>query len=357
MRTRNRLDIPTSWQQACDTICTTSSLSIVIGPVDSGKSTFCMVLANHALTAGRRPALIDTDPGQSDVGPPATLGMMLVRHQMRYPDDTSPAALHFIGATTPVGHLADITAGVVRLTHVARDEGADLLIVNTSGLVTGPGRALKASKIAALTPDHVVSIAPNGETDAILKNLRRTATPTIHRLLPSQHARTRNAIERKQRRERQFSAYFHDAQQIVLNFQEIRLQGGIWQNGVPFDTMMRAYCEGQLDTEIFWGERTNEGVFLITRDLPRHADIKLITETFRRARVIPYADLQGLLVGLIGADSTHLGMGIIETVDFAKKTMTLRSPMKDTNRITVIHLGSMRLSPSGIELGNVSAPI
>ena len=70
-------DLPAAWADCLAEIAATASRCLVIGPIDAGKSSFCLLAANCALAAGRRPALVDTDPGQSDIGPPAALGLAL----------------------------------------------------------------------------------------------------------------------------------------------------------------------------------------------------------------------------------------------------------------------------------------
>ena len=51
---------------------------LVLGAPDAGKSTFRGMLLAHAAGQSRRAALLDADPGQKHVGPPAcvTLGRM-----------------------------------------------------------------------------------------------------------------------------------------------------------------------------------------------------------------------------------------------------------------------------------------
>ena len=49
---------------------------MLVGAVDVGKSTLTLEAANAALRAGRAPAILDTDLGQGEVGPPGTIGIM-----------------------------------------------------------------------------------------------------------------------------------------------------------------------------------------------------------------------------------------------------------------------------------------
>ena len=48
---------------------------LVIGATDVGKSTFCRFLVDSAVDRGLKTVFVDTDVGQSQIGPPTTIGM------------------------------------------------------------------------------------------------------------------------------------------------------------------------------------------------------------------------------------------------------------------------------------------
>jgi polynucleotide 5'-hydroxyl-kinase GRC3/NOL9 len=65
-------DVPPDWAAAMERIAAGDVRRVlVLGPGDAGKSTFCRVLLRHAVRNGRGVALLDADPGQKLVGPPA----------------------------------------------------------------------------------------------------------------------------------------------------------------------------------------------------------------------------------------------------------------------------------------------
>lgn len=346
------LDRPPSWNHALQEVARQGDLCLVVGPVDAGKSSFCLLAANEALGAGRRPALIDTDPGQSDIGPPAALGLALVEKPLRELTQVSPTTIHFIGATSPVGHLLEIVTGATRLVEHARKLGADLLIVNTSGIVTGPGRALKTAKIRLLAPSHIVSIAPEAETEPILAPLRGRAAPVVYRLKPSSRALRRDAEERRRRRECQFAAYFREAQTNRADLRELVLQGTVWRSGEPLAGVNLSYARSVLGTKVLWGERTPDGAFFIVEGAPDRSGEAALAETFGGdIKVVESCLLENLLVGLIDREGEDMAMGIIKQVDFKQQLVTLISPRIEPERLAGLRLGTMRLRPDGTELG------
>jgi polynucleotide 5'-hydroxyl-kinase GRC3/NOL9 len=330
--------------------------------VDCGKSTFCLLAANQGLKAGRKPALLDTDPGQSDIGPPASLGLALVENPLQSLDEAVPAGLHFIGATSPVGHLLEIAVGAQRLAQRARGLGADLIIVNTSGLVKGGiARALKSAKIRLLSPSHIISIAPREETEAILAALpkqEKAHSPAVYRLTPSPRAVSRTAEERRRRRESKFAAYFREAGEISLAFSNLALQGGAWLTGEPLDGVSLSYAEECLQAEVLWGERTSEGAFFVVGGEPNRFGEESLAETYEGpVKVIERPLLENLLVGLINHDGEDIALGIIKAVDFKKRRLTMLFPPAGGAEIAGLRMGNLRLSAEGIELGTLPPSI
>lgn len=145
--------------------------ALLVGGLDSGKSSLARTLLGAALDAGRSAAYLDADLGQSSVGPPATVGMKHVRSRA----DLEPEALAradaiaFVGSTSPAGHALPLVAGATRLLARARDEGADFVAVDTSGLVSGiHGQLLKFHKLEMLQPDLVVGLQRGEELGPLL---------------------------------------------------------------------------------------------------------------------------------------------------------------------------------------------
>ena len=78
--------------------------------------------------------------------------------------------MSFVGSTSAQGHLLPVVAGVARLHRRAKNEGADLIVVDTSGLVSGiTGQVLKYHKIELLEPDLVVGLQRGEELRALLE--------------------------------------------------------------------------------------------------------------------------------------------------------------------------------------------
>ena len=149
---------------------------LLVGGLDTGKSTLSRMLLRAGVDAGRPSAFLDADVGQKTVGPPATISLKAVRAVADLePDALATAdALSFVGSTSPQGHLLPVVTGVFALARRARDEGADFLVVDSGGLVSGiSGQILKYHKVEMLRPDLVVGLQRGEELQPLLGVIQR----------------------------------------------------------------------------------------------------------------------------------------------------------------------------------------
>ena len=150
--------------------------TMLVGGLDTGKSTLARRIARAGLDEGLTAAILDAGIGQSSVGPPSTVGLKLVREAADLePDALARAdALAFVGTTSPQGHLLPLVSGSRLLLDHARAQGADLVVVDTTGLVSGVfGQILKFHKVGLLRPDLVVGLERGEELEPLLGVVRR----------------------------------------------------------------------------------------------------------------------------------------------------------------------------------------
>jgi len=179
---------------------------LVLGERDVGKSMFCRFLVDQALQSGRCAALLDADVGQKIVGPPACVTLK----------DREGMKLAFVGTPNPVLGWTRLAKGLRRLAGETR---ADLTIVNTSGLLAGPGRKLKAAKIEALRPDLLIPLGGNPDLEAILGDHREKP---VLRLKRSPDARRKTDGERRTARREAFQRQFATGSVLALDSRKIQ---------------------------------------------------------------------------------------------------------------------------------------
>jgi polynucleotide 5'-kinase involved in rRNA processing len=184
---------------------------MLVGGLDSGKSTLAKTVAGAGLLEGRTVGYVDSDLGQKTVGPPAavTLRMMRSGLDLEPPGLAKPDALSFVGSTSPQGQLLPLVVGTARMMTRAIDEGADLIVVDTSGLVSGVyGQILKYHKVEMLQPDVVIGLQRGEELEPILGIIQRFFSCDVITLPVHQDIQPTSVDERAERREAAFRGYF-----------------------------------------------------------------------------------------------------------------------------------------------------
>lgn len=184
---------------------------LLVGGLDTGKTSLSRNVLTAAVEAGRPAALLDADVGQKTVGPPATVTLKMVRSAA----DLEPGSLavademSFVGSTSAQGHLLPVVAGVARLHRRAKDEGADLVVVDTSGLVSGiTGQVLKYHKVELLEPDLVIGLQRGEELLPLLGVIQRFFPTQVVPLGVHPDVVPTTVDRRADNRERAMRAYF-----------------------------------------------------------------------------------------------------------------------------------------------------
>lgn len=164
------------YEALVDEAVRTKHTVLLVGGLDTGKTTLARALLEAALAAGRPAAYLDADVGQKSVGPPGTISLKVLRSAA----DVAPErlavedALAFVGSTSPEGHLLPIVTGVSALHEQAKQLGADFVVADSSGLVAGIyGQILKYHKVEALRPDLVVGLQRGEELLPLLGMIQR----------------------------------------------------------------------------------------------------------------------------------------------------------------------------------------
>lgn len=321
-----RLHIPAAWRESAQTILQEQPrVILVLGGGDAGKTSYCRYLVSELFAAGHRVALVDADIGQKEIGPPATVTLSYSEGagELRA---MAPQLFYFVGSTSPSGRLLPLIVGTARLVHAAE---APFVIVDTTGYVEGVGRVLKGYKIEAVRPDFIIAIQRRRELEAILRahGARRTV-----RIRPSRKARPRDSWERYLARKNAFAAYFDTASRFALSLDKLIFQRSLLFTGDPITL-----------ADTLYAERTAEGVVAVSENPPADGDVvKWLKPGFERSLLCGVADERG----------NGLGLAIVESIDFARRTVTVLSPVP-VEWLRVLQWGDLYISRDGRELGSV----
>lgn len=199
------------YEALVDEAVRTKRTVLLIGGLDTGKTSLARALLRAALAAGRPAAYLDADVGQKAVGPPGAVTLRVLRSAEDLEPEAlaRPDALAFVGSTSPEGHLLPIVTGVWSLHEQAKQLGADFVVVDTSGLVSGIyGQILKYHKVEMLRPDLVVGLQRGEELLPLLGVIQRFFATEVVPLGVHPDVVPTTVDQRAENRERAMARYF-----------------------------------------------------------------------------------------------------------------------------------------------------
>ena len=274
------VDIPTAWEKI--DVSSLKGTLMVLGEPDVGKSTFSQHLYRRLCSVSSRVAYLDGDPGQSILGPPCTMTLAVAVKG----DDSFPPRgkfwRRFAGSTSPRGHMLQILIGAARLTAIARQEGVEAIVYDTTGFVNpvGGGILLKFAKIDLLHPEYLFAIQRDEELKPLLEPLRRSRRAAILEFPCSLAAQRIGASTRRAHRAAQYSRYFCQTNRLQVN----------WSEAAVFPA-----------------------------------------PAFQPNRLVAMEDVDGFVIGL----------GVVERVDPESCEVTILTPLDSMKRVNALRLGDV----------------
>jgi polynucleotide 5'-hydroxyl-kinase GRC3/NOL9 len=320
-------------------------VTLVIGETDTGKTSFTTFLADTLLGRGFSVGVVDADLGQSDIGPPTTIGLGRMRAPVERLSAAEVIGLYFVGSTSPQGHLLPTVLGTRLMAQKALRLGFDRVIVDTSGLVQGElGRLLKQHKIDLVDPDLVLCLQRNGECEHILRPYDRGPRPTILRLGSSGVTRRRSQEERRQHREQSLQAYLAAARPVSLDLGRVVLRQPALYVGPPVPARQVEELAALLDDMVLWAERRGNELVLVTPDPLKEPQVRQLQKRHEDVGLQNYSldDFQGVLAGLDDSHRETLGLGVVRSIDFTKQTLLVETPVPESE-IAAVRLGRHKL--------------
>jgi polynucleotide 5'-hydroxyl-kinase GRC3/NOL9 len=344
--------VPPSWENAAKEVLSLKKpvTVMVMGGVDSGKTSFCTFLANEALRKKWKTGVIDADLGQSDVGPPSTIGFNFVSEPVKDLFEIKAENACFVGLTSPSGAVNKVIEGLTELKNKVMEADVDFLIVNTDGWVDGEDAAkYKIQLTKTVSPSVVVGIRQEDELTPILTALKEANFLSID---SPRLVQRRNREKRKILRELSYKKYLKQAkvQSFALNW--VKVEDSLLGAGSPLAPRRMEKIRNLLGARPIYSEETLTTIFIVLRKnrSVTEEQIKEIEESFgKRTKVIREGEEEGLLVGLQDELGKFLGIGILCGVDYKRRVMKVYTPVNEN--VSTIRFGQIKLDENGREIG------
>ena len=376
------------WERLASRIVKPQQVVLVIGATDVGKTTFCRFLVDSAVDRGLKTAFVDADVGQSQIGPPTTIGMK------SFDPKSSPIQfnhiadyLYFVGDLSPRGYSLEVLTGTRLMVDRAREIGTDFIIIDTTGYIHDPPAVtLKRHKIELIRPNHVVCIGRSSELGQITACYSQQNWLHLHYLLPHRNVRSKSSKARSRYRKSQFDAYFGAAckpKRAVESGAACKPKRAV-ESGVVCESseLVQQKSESSIQylpfeqirgerTPFFIGRIANEKELVILSELTEtqiyhaewgHRTLGLITSkplpkatithiknylSLRHVTAEVPAYFKRRLIGLVDTAGNTYAIGIIEAVDFQKREFSIRCPFSKgddaAKQACAIQFGSYQL--------------
>lgn len=333
------------WERISDEIVQPNQHILVLGALDAGKTTFCQYLIEVAINRGLKSALIDTDIGQSTIGPPTTIGMKLLLSSDDSPGqhlDGNADSLYYVGAITPVRNLLPVLTGTRLMVDAAREASSEFVVIDTTGYIhENAAVMLKQQKIDIVRPHHIVCIGRSREMEKITASYKMMDWLKIHYLSIHKMALKKIRQRRQENRRTKFKTYFENTVIQNITFSEVCsartpfFKGRI-ANQKEADTLMQLTEEDILYAE--WGHR--ELALITSRRLTSNTIMKIkdylsLKNVFTESAT--YFHQRN--VGLVDKSGITIGIGIIESVDFQNQELRIRCHTGILKKTAVIQFG------------------
>ncbi|MGB9595725.1 MAG: Clp1/GlmU family protein [Candidatus Poribacteria bacterium] len=316
---------------------------MVIGRVDTGKSTFCRQLAELALAQGRTPAIVDADVGQSWIGPPTTIGMKLVKENA---DPTLFSdSFYFVGDITPEGHLLQSVVGTKKMVESAENANADLIIIDTTGLVDRPiGRFLKLNKIDLIRPDSLVFFQRDKELEILIRSVELDFCQ-IYRLEPSKDIERKSQEFRSQYRYEQFLKYFSEFSVQEFYFSQLCGQRDIFLNGRKASERELDIISKIIDQPAIYAEWFHRGLLLVTQSKLDWQTTRILCSQLKIDEFVNKIseDFINILVALLNSEGNLICLALIVDVDFRNCIMKIKCMNGIADQVKAIQFSDFKL--------------
>jgi polynucleotide 5'-hydroxyl-kinase GRC3/NOL9 len=237
--------VPAAWNEAAQVLARQREVCVIIGEVDSGKSSLCTFLTNKCLDEAGKVGIVDADVGQADIGPPTTISSSIVQAPIIGLHKATAEISYFVGDTSP-SFIPDKVVTLAARLNKRIASTADIILVNTDGwLAEFNALRHKQLLLEEIQPDLVIALSRSNEIiDPLLDRVRVASL----KLPCSPFARIRTKEERKKAREVAYRRFLQGSHKLGVGHEtRVRMFNQLEQTVLPENRRIRGLVAGLLN--------------------------------------------------------------------------------------------------------------
>jgi len=339
--------IPPSWIEAYEQLLNFQNkpvAAMVLGTVDSGKTSFCTYLTNRLLQEKQKVAILDGDLGQSDIGPPCTVAYTFLTKPVTDLFNLEAKNAFFIGFTSPSTAINKVIEGLSSLKREVLEGNPDFIVINTDGWVEGEDAInYKVQLVKELNPDIIFCIQQKDELAPLINSLEGfqkivvESPPTI---------KQRSREKRRGLRELGYIKYLKNAKVQSLPISWLKIEGNEFLGlGITHENTKQAKRVYDLlgMKPLHFAELKDRVCLVIGRGrwISNEKLIKMEETLGKKIALLRKGEEEGLLVALYNNDRKFLGIGVLREIDYSRKTLKIFTPVSEG--ISIVALGRIKL--------------
>lgn len=235
------MEIPKNWQKVCEEIISSPGRVLILGRGSVGKTFFTTYLANQGYKAKLKTGVLDMDIGQSNIGPPTTMGVGILEREVKELYEIAPKKIYFIGTISPAPSFAqkNIFLGLKKL--LSKDLDLDLFIVESISYLRDKNfmSLLLSLEMEVISPKYVIillkptDIPDNQNSEEYLSEKEMEGGGKIFTLSAPKGMKAKSPNKRKKFRIESWLRYLKNGKRYLIDKSWDVWEGEITQLNIP----------------------------------------------------------------------------------------------------------------------------
>lgn len=309
---------------------------VVLGCVDCGKTSFTTLMFNTLLASGLKPAVVDGDVGQADIGPPGFISMGYSENPVYWINELKPLLMKFIGDIKPQGYVHTVVNVIAKIVELVERAGFNSVVVDTDGWVRDEyGILHKYALIEAIKPDAIVVFG--SELKGYFSRFRKLGA-SIYEIEAPIYRKVRSREERRMLRSLRYREFLENAQVLRISLEDVVVDGCSLLCGQEVDpSTISNFVEGK----VLYASRL-PGV-LNVYGLIRNYNLEELKKLgYERVRVYNQGFEKNLYCAVGSLNGTEYPC-LLEKIDFETRELVVRT--KYSGKVELIRVSRIKLTP------------